>query len=111
MGHGIARFSPKFCTDKMRFWSLGQAEAVFWDRNVFQVLDTGTASTQDGKQSSADVMQSASLAAASQHAQTASTHAPAPGELYSLCCVNQFAHPLLCVGATHDALQDMLNGQ
>ena len=79
MGHGIARFSPKFCTDKMRFWSLGQAEAVFWDRNVFQVLDTGTASTQDGKQSSADVMQSASMAAASQHAQPA-TLVPTSGE-------------------------------
>lgn len=59
MGHGIARFSPKFCTDKMRFWSLGQSEAVFWDRNIFQVQDSGTAFAQQSGQTSADARQSA----------------------------------------------------
>ena len=47
MAHGIARFSPKFCKDKMRFWSLGQSEAAFWDRAVFQVMDLDTVPEQD----------------------------------------------------------------
>lgn len=54
MGHGIARFSPNFCTDKMRFWSLGQSEAVFWDRNIFQVQHASTAPAQQSGQTSAN---------------------------------------------------------
>ena len=39
MGHGIARFSPNFCCDKMRFWSIGQSEAAVWDDLIFQQND------------------------------------------------------------------------
>ena len=52
MAHGIARFSPKFCTDKMRFWSLGQSEASFWHHKVFGVADPNTISEQDHAQRS-----------------------------------------------------------
>ena len=47
MAHGIARFSSKFCTDKMRFWSLGQSEAAFWHRTVFSITDPDTVPEQD----------------------------------------------------------------
>ena len=47
MAHGIARLSPKFCKDKMRFWSIGQSEAQFWDKAVFQVVDPDTIPEQD----------------------------------------------------------------
>lgn len=47
MAHGIARLSPKFCKDKMRFWSIGQSEAAFWDQAVFQVMDPDTVPEQD----------------------------------------------------------------
>ena len=47
MAHGIARFSPHFCTDKMRFWSLGQSEAAFWDRAVFNIIDSNCHPDQD----------------------------------------------------------------
>ena len=52
MAHGIARFSPKFCTDKMRFWSLGQSEASFWHHKVFCVADPSTVPEQDHAQRS-----------------------------------------------------------
>ena len=39
MGHGIARLSPNFCCDKMRFWSIGQSEAAVWDDLIFQQND------------------------------------------------------------------------
>ena len=48
MAHGIARFSPKFCTDKMRFRTLGQSEAAFWQRKVFNIADPNTIPEQDG---------------------------------------------------------------
>ncbi len=47
MAHGIARFSPKYCKDKMRFWSIGQSEAEFWDHTVFKVMDPDTSPEQD----------------------------------------------------------------
>lgn len=62
MAHGIARFSPKFCTDKMRFWSLGQSEAVFWDYNVFQVMDPLTSPTQLGAVEAGEQTQSGQAA-------------------------------------------------
>ena len=40
MGHGIARLSPSFCCDRMRFRNLGSTEATFWDRNIVQQPDT-----------------------------------------------------------------------
>ena len=52
MAHGIARFSSKFCTDKMRFWSLGQSEASFWHHKVFCVADPSTVPEQDHAQRS-----------------------------------------------------------
>ena len=39
MAHGIARFSPAFCQDQMRFRSLGSDEAVMWERYVLSVED------------------------------------------------------------------------
>lgn len=50
MAHGIARFSPKFCTDKMRFWSLGQSEASFWHHKVFCITDPDTVPEQEHAQ-------------------------------------------------------------
>lgn len=50
MAHGIARFSSKFCTDKMRFWSLGQSEAAFWQHNIFDIVDYNTIPEQDEAQ-------------------------------------------------------------
>ena len=60
MGHGIARFSPKFCTDKMRFWTLGQSEAAFWHRAVFRVNDPDTVPDQDAAQHSQQAAEPAS---------------------------------------------------
>ena len=87
MGHGIARFSPKFCTDKMRFWSLGQSEAVFWHRNIFQVQDMSTASAQQSASvdatlpavadGSANGQAGASLEAAMSSGKAAMTHVEA----------------------------------
>ena len=39
MAHGVARLSPKFSRDKMRWLSLGQTEAGFWQRNLFDLQD------------------------------------------------------------------------
>lgn len=39
MAHGIARLSPSYCCDRMRFLSLGSDEAVFWKRYVLAVRD------------------------------------------------------------------------
>ena len=39
MAHGIARLSPNYCCDSMRFWSIGQTEAYFWHHNVLSVAD------------------------------------------------------------------------
>ena len=39
MAHGVARLSQHYCTDQMRFWSLGQTEAGFWHRNLMLVPD------------------------------------------------------------------------
>lgn len=63
MAHGIARFSPKYCQDKMRFWSIGQSEGEFWDRVVFQIMDPDTIPEQDNpsqQRGSPDVAQQAS---------------------------------------------------
>ena len=37
MAHGVARLSPKFSRDRMRWLSLGQTEAGVWQRNLFDV--------------------------------------------------------------------------
>ena len=35
MANGIARCSPKYCCDAMRWKTLGSSEAAFWQRHVF----------------------------------------------------------------------------
>lgn len=65
MAHGIARFSPKFCTDKMRFWSLGQSEASFWHHKVFCIPDPNTVPEQDHAQRGSKTAKQANL---TQHA-------------------------------------------
>ena len=47
MAHGIARLSPNYCCDAMRFWSLGRTEAHFWHRNVLSVQDPSHAPALD----------------------------------------------------------------
>lgn len=42
MAHGIARFSPKYCRDFLRFWSLGHSEASFWSKYLLDVLHNGS---------------------------------------------------------------------
>jgi endonuclease/exonuclease/phosphatase family metal-dependent hydrolase len=42
MAHSIARLSPKYCRDKMRFFSFGVNEATWWKRNVFDVVNHKT---------------------------------------------------------------------
>lgn len=37
MAHGIARLSPNYCRDAMRWLSLGCSEAAWWQRNVLSV--------------------------------------------------------------------------
>lgn len=39
MGHGIARFSPYHCTDRLRWATLGQEEAAFWVSHLFSIPD------------------------------------------------------------------------
>lgn len=39
LAHGIARLSPFHCTDHLRWTTLGQTEAEFWKRNLFDVPD------------------------------------------------------------------------
>eukprot|EP00884_Botryococcus_braunii_P013625 jgi/Botrbrau1/22263/Bobra.0138s0025.1 len=39
MGHRLPRLARNFCTDKMRFLTIGQEEASFWENNVLNVLD------------------------------------------------------------------------
>lgn len=39
MAHRLPRLSRHFCTDKMRFLSIGQEEASFWDNRVLKTLD------------------------------------------------------------------------
>lgn len=40
MGNGVARLSPSFCTDHLRFKTLGISEARFWHDNLLSVLET-----------------------------------------------------------------------
>lgn len=47
MAHGIARMSPNYCCDAMRFWSLGRTEAHFWHHNVLSVQDPSHAPAVD----------------------------------------------------------------
>lgn len=35
MAHGIARFSPMYCSDKLRLLSMGYSEAQWWQRYIF----------------------------------------------------------------------------
>ena len=49
MGHGIARLSPHFCTDRTRFRNLGKTEAQVWDEIVVEQLDEAYAIEHDGK--------------------------------------------------------------
>lgn len=47
MAHGIARLSPRYCTDRMRYLSLGRDEAVMWQRHVLAVPDPRYDPTRD----------------------------------------------------------------
>ncbi|KAL4443466.1 hypothetical protein ABPG75_011203 [Micractinium tetrahymenae] len=47
MAHGIARLSPNYCCDHMRFRSIGMDEAMVWHRHVLPVLDTRYAPSGD----------------------------------------------------------------
>lgn len=40
MGNRLARILSLFCTDHLRFKTLGTSEASFWNRNLFQVTET-----------------------------------------------------------------------
>ena len=35
MGHGVARFHPRFCRDSLRWKTMGSSEAAFWHRHLF----------------------------------------------------------------------------
>ena len=49
MAHGIARLSPNYCCDSMRFWSFGQTEAYFWDHSVLSFTDPRHMPERDGE--------------------------------------------------------------
>lgn len=49
MGHGIARWSPNFCCDRMRFRNLGWTEAEVWDKMVIKEMDEAYLPADDGK--------------------------------------------------------------
>jgi len=40
IGDGIARLLPNFCTDHLRFRTLGIREATFWKENLFNVTSS-----------------------------------------------------------------------
>lgn len=40
MGNGVARLSPSFCSDHLRFKTIGICEARFWKDNLLSVSDT-----------------------------------------------------------------------
>lgn len=48
MAHGIARLSPNYCCDAMRFWSIGRTEAYFWHQTVLSVADPSHLPEHDG---------------------------------------------------------------
>ena len=48
MAHGIARLSPNYCCDAMRFWSVGRTEAHFWHQTVLSVADPSHLPEHDG---------------------------------------------------------------
>lgn len=48
MAHGVARLSPMYCTDHMRYRSLGYDEAVMWDKYVIAVQDEHYSPENDG---------------------------------------------------------------
>lgn len=39
MAHGIARLSPKYCTDRMRWKSIGTDEGVMWEKHVLNCME------------------------------------------------------------------------
>lgn len=68
MAHGIARLSPHYCTDHMRYRSIGMDEAAVWHRHVLPVLDPryalGSGSGSAGSRRSTLASPAASTAAA-----------------------------------------------
>ena len=48
MAHGVARLSPSYCCDRMRFRSLGSDEAVVWEREVLALKDQRYDPQNDG---------------------------------------------------------------
>lgn len=40
MGHGVARLSPNYCCDPMRWRSLGSSEARYWSDHVLAVKES-----------------------------------------------------------------------
>ena len=53
MAHGVARLSPLYCCDQMRFWTIGRTEAHFWHHNVFSVPDPDFLPENDGRRTGA----------------------------------------------------------
>ena len=47
LADGIARLLPLFCTDHLRFRTLGIREASFWQQNLFQVTDSSQLGRDD----------------------------------------------------------------
>ena len=43
MGHGVARFHPRYCNDGLRFRTIGQSEARWWDKHIFGPKSTNFA--------------------------------------------------------------------
>ena len=48
MAHGVARLSPLYCCDAMRWRTLGRTEAHFWHHHVLSVADPSHLPEQDG---------------------------------------------------------------
>jgi hypothetical protein len=47
MAHSIARLSPKYCRDKLRWLSLGKTEAEWWVENLFNFyVEDGESNTK-----------------------------------------------------------------
>lgn len=40
LGHGVARFHPRFCRDSLRWRTMGSSEASWWHRNLFSFTTT-----------------------------------------------------------------------
>ncbi|KAL4858574.1 hypothetical protein ACK3TF_001528 [Chlorella vulgaris] len=85
MAHGIARLSPNYCCDRMRFRSIGLDEAMVWHRYVLPVADPryAASSAHCGTSTSAGLSATSANEAASDQPAAAAAAAGEPNSTAS----------------------------